>query len=95
MNSNSAHLIAEFYLLSKYRGISAAQIRTYTIPARLTRYDVAPDDTAVGRTGASASRLVVVAYTLDAFIGIHVVAILAAWVIAIVHDRIYRTLVDA
>jgi hypothetical protein len=53
-----------------------------------------PDNTGVGRTGASARWFRVMTLALDAFVGINVVNPAIFGVIPVVHNRANRTFVD-
>ena len=58
------------------------------------RAELTPHDAAIGRTRTSARWFVIVPHALYAFIRIHIINALSCWVIIIIHDRPYWTLID-
>jgi hypothetical protein len=54
----------------------------------------APYDTSLRRTRSRTCRLVMIAYTLDTFVGIDIVNLFSRRIILVVNDRFYRALID-
>jgi len=61
---------------------------------RHTIYTVIPLDTTLCRTSFGTCRNLEVVYTLDTLIRVYVVDLLTCWVIILINNRFYRTLVD-